>query len=1447
MPNARRFRRHLVVSTVIAGLLVGCGEHAADPSAKHREQARELSFALSAADCPAGYRVIQGTSGPDTLNGGSGSDCILGLGGDDVIRGNGGNDYIAGGPGDDTLFGGSGADAVYGEEGADALQGDGGDDRLEGGDGDDVAYGNTGRDTLLGGAGRDRLYGGDTADTLYGGPDDDVLHGDAANDQLYGDEGDDVLDGDANNDALWGGDGDDVLYGDGGSDTLNGEAGDDALLGGWGTNSHHGGAGTDACSGTDCERPPLAITGCVQDSQCATGARCIADFGLCIGCVSDADGDLTCDSKDGCPSDGAKVAPGVCGCGASDADGDGDGAADCVDGCPSDPAKQSVGSCGCGTSDVDGDGDGTPDCSDGCPDDPAKLSVGVCGCGVDDADGDGDAVSDCQDGCPADPAKQSAGVCGCGVSDLDSDMDGSADCIDRCPGSDDGLDADSDGAPDGCQVPTDCTPTTVGIGVHRGDAYLAEPGDVAALSGITCITGSLGVSGQSSLTDLSSLTFVVGDVVIWGNAQLTTLEGLENLEQIGGALRIEVNTSLRSIEELGSLSSLGARLPPDALTLGVSYNEALPACQVWALEAQTARRCGATGPSQYYTCDQNLGTGGCGELPADFACVPGATGPGVYDGNLSAADDASLAAYGGATCVTGTAFVANVTSLAALSRLQKVGGGLSIVNSQVTSLAGLENLTEIGGALSIVWNPALQNIAGLAHLSSLGQRLPPGSAPLEIANNAALPGCQAWGMAAQTQSSCKSSPNSAYLDRCANNTGTGSCGSLPPDFACVPGAVGPGVYDAHLLPHFHGPALSDLAGVTCITGSVSLERVNDLSRLGDLQHVGGGLSIFSVEVGDLTDLEHLTSVGEWLQISNNEQLVSLHGLEGLRRVGTQLNAHFNPALRDITALSGLESIGAGLPPTAYRLVIGWNASLPACQVWAIAARTGRSCHHQTSWGSSEYHCTGNHGIGSCGALPPDFACVPGAVGPGVFDDDLGTAVSLSDEELAGLTCVTGGLWLNGRTDLGAFSALQKVGGDVWIVSNQVTSLAGLENLTHVGGRLTISANAALQSLSGLASLVSVGAALPDSSAALQITNNEALTPCHALSLASQVDAVCQGVADGVYVMNCHGNNGTGGCGMLPPDFACVPGATGPGVYDGSLSIGDAETARAYAGVTCVTGDVNLGGGLEDLAPLSSLQKIGGDLRIEFTQLLTDVDALAQLSEVRGRLRVASNQSLNSLAGLDSLAALGARYPGESVLEIGYNPQLPACWALQLEAQTGASCASGCSNNDGAGRCGDLPADFACVPGARGVGVYDGSVAPYDLSRYRGVTCITGDLPLTYHAGADLTAFEHLQKVGGSLRLEWSQLVSVDGLENLTDIGGQLAVVGNQWLADLDGLSSLSNLGALNPPGGADLLIQGNAALPACWVSALEAQTSTTCGAAETGPCWGNDGAGSCPP
>jgi hypothetical protein len=175
--------------------------------------------------CPAGYKIIVGTSNNDTLVGTSGLDCILGLGGQDTISGGDGDDVISGGDGDDVINGQGGNDRLYGGSGQDTISGGTGNDFIDGGDGVDHLNGDDGNDVIVGGQGGDIIHGGTGNDVISGGADDDQLFGDDGDDQLFGDAGNDSLFGGNGNDSLSGGDGDDKLDGGPGINRLDGGPG----------------------------------------------------------------------------------------------------------------------------------------------------------------------------------------------------------------------------------------------------------------------------------------------------------------------------------------------------------------------------------------------------------------------------------------------------------------------------------------------------------------------------------------------------------------------------------------------------------------------------------------------------------------------------------------------------------------------------------------------------------------------------------------------------------------------------------------------------------------------------------------------------------------------------------------------------------------------------------------------------------------------------------------------------------------------------------------------------------------------------------------------------------------------------------------------------------------------------------------------------------------------
>merc|ERR1711937_1056481 len=98
---------------------------------------------------------------------------------------------------------------------------------------------------------------------------------------------------------------------------------------------------------------------------------------------------------------------------------------------------------------------------------------------------------------------------------------------------------------------------------------------------------------------------------------------------------------------------------------------------------------------------------------------------------------------------------------------------------------------------------------------------------------------------------------------------------------------------------------------------------------------------------------------------------------------------------------------------------------------------------------------------------------------GVFEGDLEISENVTSlKGLEGLTSVGGYLGIGSNAKLTSLSGLEglaSVGGGIYIWDNtQMTSLAGLHGLITVGGNLNIEDNAQLSSLAGLEGLTSVG-------------------------------------------------------------------------------------------------------------------------------------------------------------------------------------------------------------------------------------------------------------------------------------------------------------------------------------------------------------------------------------
>ena len=191
------------------------------------------------------------------------------------------------------------------------------------------------------------------------------------------------------------------------------------------------------------------------------------------------------------------------------------------------------------------------------------------------------------------------------------------------------------------------------------------------------------------------------------------------------------------------------------------------------------------------------------------------------------------------------------------------------------------------------------------------------------------------------------------------------------------------------------------------------------------------------------------------------------------------------------------------------------------------------------------------------------------------------------------------------TSIAGLSELTSVGGTLRIFGTLITSVEGLSNLVSVGGTLEIDSNGSFtDSYEGLRNLQTVGGLL-------DLDDNGGITTLSGLrSLRS---------AGGLYIAN-----------------------------------SDITSLEGLEGVTSVPGRVTIFANsfLASLEGLRNLQSVGGDVDLDRNRSLVSLSGLEQLTSVGG-LSVFDNEALVSLSGLKQLTSVGG-------LRVSSNEALVSC-------------------------------------------------------------------------------------------------------------------------------------------------------------------------------------------
>ena len=223
----------------------------------------------------------------------------------------------------------------------------------------------------------------------------------------------------------------------------------------------------------------------------------------------------------------------------------------------------------------------------------------------------------------------------------------------------------------------------------------------------------------------------------------------------------------------------------------------------------------------------------------------------------------------------------------------------------------------------------------------------------------------------------------------------------------------------------------------------------------------------------------------------------------------------------------------------------------------------------------------------------------------------------------GCTEIEGDVYINSNdiTNLAGLNILVEIGGELIIGESNNTNpnllnLEGLDNITSIGGNLDISFNTGLVNLVGLQGLTSIGGEL-------MVHGNTSIN-----SLDGMDNVVSM---DGLSIYN----------NAVLSDLSALGNLTS---IPGNLSIGQSLSLVNLSGLenlTSIGGYLTISGnnGLSDLSGLDGLTSIGGNLNLVGNQFLSNLQGFENLISIGGRLSIGNNINLTDISMLNNLTTI----------------------------------------------------------------------------------------------------------------------------------------------------------------------------------------------------------------
>ncbi len=435
------------------------------------------------------------------------------------------------------------------------------------------------------------------------------------------------------------------------------------------------------------------------------------------------------------------------------------------------------------------------------------------------------------------------------------------------------------------------------------DYFLAQYPSCTTIQGNVTIIDDDGAN-ITNLNGLQNITTITGSLTISANYGLSTLGGLENLEQIGGTLMIINNGILESLEALSNLTNLNnseIRIENNGILTSLAGLDNIDPSTISNLilrSSQNLTTCNVASICNYVAGIGNTYTisGNATNCNSDVEIIDSCQGilpecPSDFTFLTQAEVDHYKVRYPNCTEVNGDLIIggtsqSDIDDLTPLNHIDTVDGILKVSKTSLNTLAGLENISTLN-SIEITINSNLTSIQGLTNLSSLQS--------LEIISNTLLEDLDGIGSFANLKT-LKIVQNPALTDISGlSNLHTienGTDGSFE-------------ISDNENLPNLDGlENLSIVDGFLKVNNNNNLLNIDGLSAI---QTVGYNLNIKGNPLLETIGLENLTTVGSLFYLGSNTQLQSLEGLENLTSVPS-FDIIGNHSLTNLEGLSGLETV-----------------------------------------------------------------------------------------------------------------------------------------------------------------------------------------------------------------------------------------------------------------------------------------------------------------------------------------------------------------------------------------------------------------------------------------------------------------------------------------------------------------------------------------------------------